>query len=57
MSYRVHTFKLKMTEDREKLERFLNDLDGEVVSIVPHVTATFFWIHGIDFVYVVEKLP
>ncbi len=56
-SYRVHKFDLKMTKDQHNLERFLNDLDGEVVSIVPHVTMKAFWVHVIDFVYVIEKLP
>ena len=46
-----------MTKDAENLERFLNDLDGEVVSIVPHVTMKASWVHVVDFLYVIEKLP
>lgn len=55
-SYRVHRFDIKMTRDQENLERFLNDLDGEVVSMIPHVTMKAFWVHVIDFLYVVEKV-
>lgn len=57
MSYKVHHFKMRMTKDEENLERFLNSLDGEVVSIIPNVTIKAFWVHEVDFVLVVEKLP
>jgi hypothetical protein len=43
-----------MTEDQDKLELFLNSLEGEVVAIVPNVTpvpATF-----VNFLLIVEKL-
>jgi len=53
--YRVHTFRLRMTADAERLEAFLNDLEGEVVSIIPNITpipATY-----VDFVLIVERLP
>jgi hypothetical protein len=52
--YRVHRFNLSMTNDQQKLETFLNRIDGEVVAIIPNVTpfpATF-----VNFVLVVEKL-
>lgn len=55
--YKVHRFDLSMTKDAENLERFLDDLEGEVVSIVPHVAFRAFWVHAIDFLYVVERLP
>lgn len=42
MKYRVHRFDIKMTRDQGKLEQFLNNLEGEVVSIVPNVTIQFF---------------
>jgi hypothetical protein len=54
MRYRVHRFNIRMTRDRGRLERFLNDLEGEVVAIIPNVTpipATF-----VDFLLVVEKV-
>lgn len=54
MKYRVHHFRMRMTADQNRLEQFLNNLEGEVVAIIPNVTpfpATF-----VDFVLVVEKL-
>ena len=56
MKYRVHRFELKMTTDPSKLEQFLNSLKGEVVAIVPNVTISFFWVHKVDFLLIVEKL-
>jgi len=55
--YRVHRFDLKMTEDQGKLEQFLNNLEGEVVAIIPNVTIGFLWIHHIDFLLIVELVP
>ena len=41
MRYRVHRFEIDMTKDQSKLEQFLNNLDGEVVSIIPSVNPKF----------------
>ena len=54
MKYKVHKFSLRMTEDGDKLELFLNSLDGEIVSIIPNVTP--FPANYINFVLVVEKV-
>jgi hypothetical protein len=54
MKYRVHRFDLRMTTDQHKLEQFLNDLEGDVVAIIPNVTplpATY-----VDFLLIVERL-
>jgi len=54
MTYRVHHFNIRMTQDQGKLERFLNSLEGEVVAIIPNVTpipATF-----VNFLLIVEKI-
>ncbi|MFN2195363.1 MAG: hypothetical protein ACK2UW_04485 [Anaerolineales bacterium] len=56
MKYRVHRFDLKMTADQSKLEQFLNSLQGEVVAIIPNVALSFFWVHQVDFVLIVEKV-
>lgn len=56
MKYRVHRFDLKMTTDQDELEKFLNNLKGEVVAIVPNVTLGFFWAHRVDFLFIVEKV-
>ena len=54
--YRVHRFDLRMTADQSKLEQFLNSLEGEIVSITPNVTISFFWVHKVDFLLIVEKV-
>ena len=61
MKYNVHRFVIKMDEDQERLEQFLNNLKGDVVSIIPNIAKTsIFQIYGvtrkIDFLYIVEKL-
>lgn len=57
MKYRVHRFKLKMTEDQDQLEQFLNSLKGEVVSVIPNVAPVPFTLHAkVDFLLIVEKV-
>jgi hypothetical protein len=56
MKYRVHRFDIRMTSDQNKLEKFLNGLEGEVITIFPNVTLGFFWAHRVDFLFIVEKL-
>ena len=58
MKYKVHHFKIKMSEDEVKLERFLNNLRGEVVSIVPNVKPIFRPMGAtakVDFLLIVER--
>jgi len=59
MRYRVHRIELKMDKDREKLEEFLNNLKGDLVSIIPNVKPTFQGMGAtakVDFLYIVEKI-
>jgi hypothetical protein len=59
MKYRVHRFDIKMSEDQQRLEQFLNDLEGEVVSIIPNVKPTFQLMGAtakINFLFIVEKV-
>ncbi|MGD2104673.1 MAG: hypothetical protein PVJ55_06130 [Anaerolineae bacterium] len=54
MNYRVHHFNIRMTRDQARLEQFLNNLEGELVAIIPNVTpfpATF-----VDFLLIVERI-
>ncbi len=58
MKYRVHRIEVKSKNMQEKLEQFLNRLDGEVVSIIPNVRPTFQLMGAtakIDYILVVEK--
>ena len=58
MKYKVHKFDLKMNTDKDKLEKFLNSLEGEVISIVPNVKPTFMGMGAtakVDFLLIIEK--
>ena len=59
MKYKVHRFDIKMDKDQARLEQFLNNLEGEVVSIVPNVKPTFQGMGAtakVNFLFIVEKL-
>lgn len=57
MKYKVHRFPLKMTKDQDRLEEFLNNLRGEVVSIIPNVAPVpLLGFPRVDFLLIVEKL-
>ena len=59
MKYRVHQIEVKKDTAQEKLERFLNQLEGDVVSIIPYVTPTFQGMGAtakVDFLLIVEKV-
>lgn len=59
MKYRVHRFDIKMSQDQKPLEDFLNNLKGELVTIIPNVRPHF-TLGGmgarVSFLYIVEKL-
>ena len=58
MRYRVHRFDIDMAKDQRNLELFLNNLEGEVVAIIPSVNPKF-TVSGatatVDFLLIVEK--
>ncbi len=59
MRYRVHRLDIKMTTDQTRLEQFLNNLEGEVVEIIPNVTPSFRpggMGAAVDFLWIVEKV-
>ena len=55
MKYRIRRFNIKMTKDQDKLEQFLNNLEGEVVSIIPNVTPGPLFIPMVNFLLITEK--
>lgn len=59
MKYRVHRVEVNNENMQEKLEQFIHQLAGEVVSVVPDVRPTL-WILGgaskIVALLVVEKI-
>ena len=54
MRYRVHRFDNRMTRDQNKLEIFLNNLEGDVVAIIPNITPIT--ANFVDFLLIVEKV-
>ena len=57
MKYRVHRLEVKSENMQEKLEQFLNKLDGEVISVIPNVTH-YFLMYGarVNYILIVEKI-
>ncbi|MFC2163163.1 hypothetical protein ACFLRF_05730 [Candidatus Altiarchaeota archaeon] len=58
MKYQVHRIDVKSENMQEKLENYLNKLDGEVISIIPNVKPTFQLMGAtakIDYLLIVEK--
>jgi len=59
MAYRVHRLEIRLNKEQDKLEQFLNNLKGEVVSIVANVRPTFQGMGAtakVDFLLIIEKL-
>lgn len=59
MRYKVHRLDVKKDNIQDKLEKFINQLNGEIISIVPNVRPTFQFMGAtakVDFLLIVEKL-
>lgn len=41
MSYKVHKYNLNRAIDEMELQNFLNNLQGEIISIVPNIVPVF----------------
>ena len=58
MKYRIHRLEVKEDTAQVKLESFLNQLEGEVIAIVPYVTPIFQGMGAtskVDFLLIAEK--
>ena len=58
MKYIVHRFEVQKDSAQEKLEQFLNQLEGEVITVIPYVTPVFKPMGAtskVSFMLVVEK--
>jgi len=57
MKNRVHRIEVNSDNMQEKLEQFLNKLDGEVISVIPNVTQ-YFLMYGarVNYILIVEKI-
>lgn len=59
MKYRVHRLEVKKDTAQETLEQFLNQMEGEVLGVIPYITPTFQLMGAtskVDFLLVVEKV-
>ena len=61
MKYKVHRFDINMDKDQQKLEDYLNSLQGEVVSIIPNnqnlgLLQVMGLARRIDYLLIVEKM-
>ena len=59
--YRVHRLEITVKDMQNHLEQFLNDLDGEVIAILPNIKkGSLPQIYGVtakvDFLMIVEKI-
>ena len=60
MKYKVHKFEIHMEKDQNRLEDFLNRLQGEIVAIIPNNrNISLGQIYGVsrkvDFLLIIEK--
>jgi hypothetical protein len=58
MKYSVHRIEVNKDNMQEKLELFLNSLNGEIISVLPNVRPTFQLMGStakVDFLLIVEK--
>jgi len=59
MKYRVHRLEVKKDTAQEKLEQFLNQLEGEILSVVPYALPSFQGMGAtskVGFFLIVEKV-
>ena len=58
MKYKVHRLDINEATAEEKLERFLNRLEGEILSVIPFATPKFQGMGAtskVKFLLIVEK--
>lgn len=58
MKYKVHHLEVNRDNMQEKLENFLNKLEGEILAVIPNVKPTFQFMGAtakVDFLLIVEK--
>ena len=58
MKYKVHKIEVKRDNMQEKLQDFINQLSGEIISIIPNVRPTFQLMGAtakVDFLLIVER--
>lgn len=59
MKYMVHRIEVNSDNMQDKLEQFLNRLNGEILAVIPNVKPTFKPMGAtakIDFLLIVERV-
>jgi len=59
MKYRIHRLEVKKDTAQLLLESFLNQLEGDVISVIPYTNPTFLPMGAtskVDFILIVEKV-
>jgi hypothetical protein len=59
MKYRILRLDVKADTMQNDLEHFLNEVDGEVLAVIPNVSPTFQLMGAtskVDFLLIVEKV-
>ena len=59
MIYKVHKIEVKRDNMGNKLEQFLNELSGEIISVLPNVKPTFQLMGAtakVDFLLIIERV-
>ncbi|MGD8621511.1 MAG: hypothetical protein PVH60_06145 [Anaerolineales bacterium] len=59
MKYRVHRLEVRRSTADETLQNFLNQLDGEVIAVLPYVIPVFRMMGATaktDYLLIVEKV-
>ncbi|MBW2990131.1 hypothetical protein KY348_00325 [Candidatus Woesearchaeota archaeon] len=57
MKYKVHKLNINLAKEPDSLEDFLNNLKGEVISIIPDVETLFlFYGAKVKKVLIIEKI-
>ncbi|TRZ78680.1 hypothetical protein D4R87_00075 [bacterium] len=59
MKYKVHRIDVKADNMQKQLEDYLNNLNGEILAVIPNVKPTFQLMGAtakVDFLLIVEKI-
>ena len=57
MKYKVHKLNIKLAREPKMLENFLNNLKGEVISIIPDVKPLFLYFGAkVNSIFIIEKI-
>jgi hypothetical protein len=57
MKYKVHKLNINLAKEPDMLENFLNNLKGEVISIIPNVETFYLWYGSkVKSILIVEKI-